>query len=69
MIPDSDFIRVSFFLTQRLLKASSGPSPRCHSIWRNARFLIDQICGLPRLLEQISLYAPQGSSPYEILAF
>jgi len=36
MIPDSVFIRVSFFLAQRLLKADSSDVLRCHSIWRNA---------------------------------
>ena len=37
MIPDNAFIRVSSFLTQRLLEASSEAAPRCHSTWRNAR--------------------------------
>jgi hypothetical protein len=37
MIPVSVFIRVSFFLTQRLPEADFSASLRCHSIWRNAR--------------------------------
>jgi hypothetical protein len=36
MIPDSDFIRVSFFLAQRPTKADSSAPLRCHSTWRNA---------------------------------
>jgi len=42
MIPDSDFIRVSFFLAQRPTKADSSAPPRCHSTWRNAHYRIDR---------------------------
>jgi hypothetical protein len=36
IIPDSDFIWVSFFLAQRPTKADSSNPLRCHSTWRNA---------------------------------
>jgi hypothetical protein len=41
-IPDSVFIRVSFFLAQRPTKADFSPPRRCHSTWRNAPY-----CDLP----------------------
>jgi hypothetical protein len=63
MIPDSVFIRVSFFLAQRPPKANFSAAPRCHSTWRNAgdcpQFFFDCVAEGPALRLGRLLFAAQ----------